>query len=109
MKFSDCSLVGLDALSKGQIKFATAIKSYSPNLDGYSTLDGYGIIIDPVVSVNMLHDTGVMHFRIANLNTEPTNIILRTRIEVTVYLKKAGWKNSTIEVGYTEFDGLVGL
>ena len=109
MKFSDCSLVGLDALSKGQIKFATAIKSYSPNLDGYSSLDGYGIIIDPIVSINMLHDTGVMHFRIANLDTDATNTILRTRVEVTVYLKKAGWKNSTIEVDYTEFDGLVGL
>jgi len=109
MKFSDCSLVASDALSKGQVKFGTAIKSYSPNLDGYTDLDGYGVIIDPVVSINMLHDTGVMHFRLANLNTDPTNIILRTRIEVTVYLKKAGWKNSTIEVDYTQFDGLVGL
>ena len=109
MKFSDCSFVEADALSKGQIKFGTAIKSYSPNLDGYTSLDGYGIVVDPIIAIDMLHTTGVMHFRIANLNTDPLNTILRTRIEVTVYLKKAGWKNTTIEVDYTDFDGLVGL
>jgi hypothetical protein len=107
MRFSDCSTVKADAIANHQVMFTIAIASYSPSLDGLSILDGYGIIVDPIIGINMLNATGVLHFRVANLIADPTAPNLRTRIQVTVYLKKAGWKNQPVVVDYTAFSGLV--
>jgi len=109
MKFSDCSLVQGDALENNQVKFSVAIQSYHPNLDGYSILDGYGIIIDPIMTVSMNHETGLLEFNSTNQKTDPVNTTLRTKLQITVMLKKAGWKNIATSVDYLDLPNLVGL
>lgn len=107
MRFSDCSTVKTDALAKGQVKFGVAVQAFNPNLDGYSVNDGYGIIVDDVIGIYMDHSTGLLTLTIKDLSVDPIYLTLVTKIEITVYLKKAGWVNNTLIVEPGQVQGLL--
>jgi hypothetical protein len=106
MKFADCSWVEPDAILKNQVRFGVALQSIVPNSDGYDPIDGYGIIIDELVGVYMDNLTGIMTLSMKDLLYEPVYRTLVTRIEVTVYLKKAGWNNQMVYVTPDQVAGL---
>jgi len=104
-KFSDCSTVQSDALLKNQVRFAVAIQSIYPNLDGYDE-DGYGVIVDNIIGVSMSQATGIMTLSMKDIAYDPIYADLRTKIEITVYLKKAGWNNTNTIIPFDQVEGL---
>lgn len=106
MKFSDCSTVKADALIRDQVRFSVAIQAFYPNLDGYD-IDGYGIIVDDIIGVHIDHDTGVLTLSIKDLDVDPIFMTLVTKIEITVHLKRAGWKNNVLVVLPDQIAGIL--
>lgn len=92
-KFADCSTVGSDALLKNQLRFEVSIQS-----DGYTNEDWFGINID--------QSTGLMTLTVNNIDHSLVWSELRTKILITVYLKKAGWNNNPLVVPYNQVGGL---
>jgi hypothetical protein len=98
MKFADCTNVGTNALSLNQVRFGVAAQSFSPQLNG---IDGYcieGIIVDGKIGVYVDYATGLLTLNFTNLYQDPVLSTLSTKVEITVYLKKAGWNNTPIFV-----------
>lgn len=95
MRFSDCSFVQANALARNQVRFSVSIESMCQNIEGYSLTDGFGAIIDPGIGTHIDPETGVLIIRATN-TTESTDPTLNSKIVITVYLKKAGWKNNNI-------------
>ena len=108
MKFSDCSNITAAAIANNQLRFSVAIQSYSPNLDGNSPVNGFGIIVDPNIGVYM-SSNAVLYFSVANLVDSNIDLMLKTKIQITVYAKKAGWKNRPIEISSNQIVGLMAL
>lgn len=107
MSFSDGTLVSSTAISNNQVRFEVSIGSYSKNLDGYDGyLDGYGTPSEEVVGTFMNHDSGILRIRAFNIVRNEFFPEVRTRILVTVSLKKAGFKDSEV---YVESSDLVQL
>lgn len=106
LRFADGSTVQSNALDLHQLRFQVAVQAYSPNLDGYTFVDGYGIIVDPIIGVNVLNETGILQYQATNLAPNSTNPILRTKIQISVFMKKAGWYNSPITVTYIQSENL---
>ena len=104
-KFADCSTVQSDALLMNQIRFGVAIQSIYPSLDGYD-IDGYGIIIDNTIGVNIDQSTGILTLNVKDISCNSLIPELRTKIIITLYLKKAGWNNEPLTIGYNEVEGL---
>ncbi len=100
MKFADCTYVQSDALVKNQLRFLVAIESLAQNVDGYdiTIVDGYGAIIDPLVGTYIDNDTGVLTIRSTNVLAEDSDMTLNSKITITVFIKKAGWKNNPLIV-----------
>src|SRR5690606_27694078 len=107
LKFSDCTNVKTDALAKGQVKFGVAIQAFNPNLDGYTDEDGYGIIIDDVIGIYMDQENGLLTLNMKDLEVDPILVNLVTKIQITVYLKKAGWVNQTVTIPPEQIIGLL--
>jgi hypothetical protein len=96
MKFADCTFVGINALQLNQVRFNVAVQSFSPQLNG---IDGYcieGIIVDPKLGVAVDPFTGLLTLNFTNLYQDPVLRTLSTKVEITVYLKKAGWNNQPL-------------
>lgn len=109
MRFADCSFVETDALSKDQVRFSVAVQSFSPNLDGYS-VDGYeGVIVDGKIGVNINYETGLLSLNFSNLYDDPILSTLTTKIQVQVFLKKAGFNNRQLFVDSTKVGNLLNL
>ncbi len=106
-KFSDCSTVRTDALAKNQVKFGVAVQAFNPNLDGYSDVDGYVVIIDDHIGINMDHANGLLTLSVQDLDVDPIYMTLVTKIEITVYLKKAGWNQNTLVIPPEQIVGLL--
>lgn len=98
MRFADCSLVSLDALSRGQVRFAVALRSIA-QLD--ASIDHYGVQINP--------HTGILTLNFGDLYEDPILQTLKTRVEITVFLKKAGFNNQPITVNSMQVTHLLGL
>lgn len=96
MQFSDCSLVGMQALTNNQVKFAVAVQSFSPQLFGIDPSCIDGVIVDGKIGVSMNYLTGILTLNFTNLYQDPVMQTLNTKIQLTVYLKKAGWNNPPI-------------
>lgn len=107
MKFSDCSTVKTDALARGQVRFGVAVQAFNPNLDGYTDLDGYGIIADDIIGIHMNQEQGLLTLTIKDLDVDPIYLTLVTKIEITVYLKKAGWNNEVLIIPPEQIEGLL--
>lgn len=109
MRFADCSMVGLDALTNEQVRFSVAVRSFSPGIDGEDA-DGYeGIIVDGKIGVSIDASTGILTLNFANLYEDPILQTLKTRIQITAFLKRAGFNNAPLIVSSTKIQNLLGL
>lgn len=99
MTFADGSLVTNTALEDNQVKVGTAIKSFVKDTDGYDfqSIDGYSAI-EETISVLYTQDSGILRIRADNIRNIITRPELRTKIVLTVYLKKAGFSNSEVQI-----------
>lgn len=106
MSFSDGTLVSASAINDNQIKFEVSISSYAKLLDGYDS-DGYGGAIDEVVGTYMDHSTGILRINAANIVRNVFYPELRTRLQVVISLKKAGFNQDIITVSTDELSRLL--
>jgi len=108
MSFSDGTLVGTTALTNNQVRVATSIQSFCKDLDGfdYESVDGYAEI-DEVIGILYTQSSGLLRIRASNLRFIDTRPELRTKIILTVSLKKAGFINSDRTVTKTEVEDLL--
>lgn len=104
-KFADCSTVKAGALESNQLRFGVSIQSIFPNQDG-TDIDGYGIIIDNIFSIHMDQITGLMTLTLNDISNSAQYPELRSKILISVYLKKAGWNNTPLVVPYNQVAGL---
>jgi len=104
-KFADCTTVQPGALERNQLRFGVSIQSIFPNQDG-SDIDGYGVIVDNIFGIYMDQTTGLMTLTINDISNSAMYPELRTKILITVYLKKAGWNNVPLVVPYNQVSGL---
>lgn len=107
MRYSDCSYVQAGDLDEGRIRFNVSVQSISKNIDGYDS-DGYGIIIsESPLGIYIEQSTGLMTVYSTDLNLDSVYQNLRTKIQIIVYLKKAGFNNETLTVSGDEAAGLL--
>jgi hypothetical protein len=104
-KFADCTTVQAGALARNQLRFGVSIQSIFPNQDGYD-VDGFGIVVDNIFGVHMDQTTGLMTLTISDISNSVLFPDLRTKILITVYLKKAGWNNTPLVVPNNQISGL---
>lgn len=107
MKYADKTTVQDADLALNRVRFGVALQSFVPNLDGYSELDGYGIIVDDIIGVQMDPVTGILKLSIKDLSVDPVFLTLVSKIQIQVILKKAGWVNPILVVLPNEISGLV--
>lgn len=98
MKFADCTPAQLNSLMLNQIRFGVAVQSFSPQLNGQDAYCISGIIVDGKIGVYVDYTTGLLTLNFTNLFQDPIKQTVNTKVEVTVYLKKAGWNNTPIFV-----------
>ncbi len=109
MRFADCSLVDSDALTNSQIRFSVAVQSFSPNTNG-EDVDGYtGAIVDGKMGVSMDYSTGILTLNFTNLYEDSVYATLNTKVQISVYLKKAGFNNTPILVDSTKVSNILEL
>jgi hypothetical protein len=106
MKYSDCSTVQIQDLSLNKVRFNVSIQSIVPNLDGYSGIDGYGIVVDDIIGVYMNHSTGILTLTAKDLTSNPIYKTMITKIQIAVYLKKSGWNNGVLTITPEQVSGL---
>jgi len=108
MKFSDGTFVEISALADSQIKISAGVKSFVKDTDGYDfqSVDGYAAI-DEAVSVLYTQSSGILRLRAENIRNIATRPELRTKIILTVFLKKAGFQNSETLVAASRLEELL--
>ncbi len=92
LKYADCSTVQPVDLAEGRIKFAISVQSYA------TSNDVVAVFVDPT--------TGLMTLSSTIGTSSSIHADLRTKILITVYLKKGGWVNSPVVVANTQVAGL---
>lgn len=111
MSFSDGTLVGASGLSNNQVRVTASIQSFVKDFapSGVSIEDGYDYIsgdsltkIDETIAILYTESTGLLRIRAANVKNVSTRPELRTKIVLTVYLKKAGFQNSSQTISSTD-------
>jgi len=107
MRYADCTTVQPEDLALNKIRFGVSLQSFSPNLDGYSELDEFGVIVDPIIGVYMDHASGVLTLTMRDLNVDSIYVTLVTKVQIIAYLKKAGWNNVPLTVSDSEVSGLL--
>jgi len=105
-RFADCTTVKPDALAKNQVRFGVSVQAFVPNLDGYDS-DGYGVIVDDIIGVYMDQVNGILTLSIQDLEVDDIYRTLVTKIEIQVFLKKAGWNNSVLTIEPSQVPGLL--
>jgi len=109
MKFADCSVVESDALLKDQVRISVSLQSNSPLLDGYYCDNMSGPIVDGRMGIYLDHQTGLLYLNFANLFDDFTLQTLSTKLNITVYLKKAGWNNKPLFVSASKTQNILEL
>lgn len=107
MRYSDCTTVKSTDLALGKVRFSISLQSFYPNLDGYSSDDGYGVIVDDIIGVYMDSSTGILKLTIKDLAVDSVFKTLVSKIQIQVFLKKAGWNNATLIINTSEVAGLI--
>lgn len=111
MMFGDGSYVSSGALEKSQIRVTASIKSWAKDLppnDGYDfeSNDGYAAVQETVCALyNQI--SGVLRIRANNIRNLPTRPEVRTKIVLTVYLKKSGFYNQEQDIPDTKIQELL--
>jgi len=108
MRFSDNTLVAGTALTNNQVRVSAGIKSFVKDTDGYDfqSVDGYAAI-EETISVLYTQASGILRIRAANVRNVATRSELRTKIALTVYLKKAGFQNTEQQVSASRLQELL--
>jgi hypothetical protein len=108
MKFYDGTLVGSSALTDNQVKVTVAIQSITKDRDGYDqqNIDSDSAI-DESISILYVPTSGLLRIRSDNLRHVDTRAELRTKLIITVYLKKAGFQNADASIDESTFTGLL--
>ncbi len=109
MRFADCSFVELDALTKQQVRFSVSVRSFSPQINGVDPDSLEGVIVDGRIGVSIAPDTGILTLNFSNLYEDLVLQTLKTRIQILVFLKKAGFNNEPVIVNSTKIQNLLGL
>lgn len=107
MCYADCSRVQPADLALNKVKFGVAIQAVHKNIDGYSMTDGYVAIIDNTVGISINQTTGLLSLNITNLAVDLLYTTLISKIQIQVFLKKAGWNNSVLAISADELQGLI--
>ena len=107
MRYADCTTVQSTDLSFGKVRFNVSLQSFAPNLDGYSEEDGYGVIVDDIIGIYLDTTTGILKLTIQDLSVNEVYKTLVSKIQILVYLKKAGWKNTPLVINTSEVAGLI--
>ncbi len=108
-KYSDCSTVQDTDLALNRVRFGVSVQSYYPSIDGYSVADGYGVNVDPIIGVYINPTTGILTITMRDLDVDSVYSTLVTKIQIEVFLKKAGWNNTVLNITSSEVQGLLGL
>lgn len=110
MSFYDGTLVANSALASDQVRVSAGIQSFVKDSDGYDfeSLDGY-TKVETTVAVLYTQSSGLLRIRADNIRNSTTRPELRTKIVLTVYLKKAGFRNTETSVTASELDELLTL
>lgn len=110
MRFADCSFVSVDALLKGQVRFAVSVRSLAQQIVNGPSLDGYvDGLMDVSAGVAINPETGILTLRFENTYEDPVLQTLKTRVQVVVYLKKSGFNNQALTINSTQVKNLLGL
>ena len=107
MRYADCTTVQSTDLALGKVRFSVALQSFAPNLDGYTEDDGYAVIVDNIIGVHLDASSGILKLTIKDLSVDPVFRTLVSKIQILVYLKKAGWNNPPLVVPTTDVVGLI--
>lgn len=108
MRFADCSLVSTSAVSNNQVRFSASLQAFSPNTNGLD--DGYGgVIVDGKMGLYIDYATGLLTINFTNLYEDPIYQTLKTKIQVNVYLKKAGFNNTPIYINSDQVRNLLDI
>jgi hypothetical protein len=101
----------LDDLEENRLRFNIALQSFSPEINGAWVIDPTidGIIVDGAVGVSFHPDTGILTVNFNNLYESPTLQTQKTRLQITVFLKKAGFKNDPVVIGASKVKNLLEL
>lgn len=108
MYFYDGTAVATGALENDQIRVTTAIQSYVKNSDGYDYSDGYSEI-ETTVAILYNQSSGILRIRANNIRNITTRPELRTKIILTVFLKKAKFINTEVSVTSAKLQELLTL
>ncbi len=109
MRFADCSFVETDALQHDQVRFSVSVQSFSPNTNGLSE-DGYGgVVVDGKMGVSIDHATGLLTLNFTNLYQDAVLPTLNTKIQIHVYIKKAGFNNRALFINSTKVQNMLNL
>ncbi len=109
MRFADCSFVESNALTNDQVRFSVAVQSFSPNTDGVDS-DGYsGVVVDGKIGVSVDYENGLLTLNFTNLYEDAVYLTLRTKIQISVYLKKSGFNNLPLYVDSTKVRNILSL
>lgn len=107
MRYADCTTVQDEDLSLNRIRFSVSVQSFIPQLDGYDSVDGYGIIVDDIIGVHVDQTTGILKLSLKDLFVDQVLQTLITKIQIQVFLKKSGWVNQVVTIAPEEIAGLL--
>ena len=85
------------------------MQSFSPQLNGIDPQCITGIIVDGKIGVSINYSSGLLTLNFTNLYQDPVKQTLNTKVEVTVYLKKAGWNNDPVYVNSIQAQNILGV
>lgn len=109
LKFADCTTVKSNALGLDQLRFSVAVQSFSPNTNGLSVEGFYGAIVDGKMGVSIDHQSGLLTLNFTNLLQDTVLKTVSTKIQINVFLKKAGFNNKPLFVDSGKIENMLNL
>lgn len=106
-RYASCNTVKPEDLLLNKVRFSVSIQAFVPSIDGYSDLDGYGVIVDDIIGVHFNHAAGVLTLTIKDLEVDPVFLTLVTKIQIQVFLKESGFVNETKVIDSSSIAGLI--
>jgi len=96
MMFFDGTLVGTYALANNQVRVSAGIQSIAKEYGNFIDVpagDSYGEVGN-AIGVYYIQTSGILRINTGNIDNTATRPELRTKVVLTVYLKKAGFRNA---------------
>lgn len=110
LRYSDGTTVGINDLAENRVRFSVGLQSLSPQINGVDPSCLSGLIVDGKVGVAFDPTTGLLTLAFANLFQDPVQQTLNTKIQLTVYLKRAGFVNPpSVFIGSDKTQNLLGI